>query len=117
MDIKMYIVVNNDLPMRKGKICAQVGHMVELLTTEIFKEIYFLSNKDLMDKYLSWKNNGSAKIVLKANETKLRELLTNNNSRYIIDEGRTQIEPNSLTVIGFIFDEHITELVKDLQLL
>ncbi len=33
----MYIFVNNDLNMGKGKIAAQVGHIVEIMIEELVK--------------------------------------------------------------------------------
>lgn len=43
--MKMYIFVNNDLKMDKGKACAQVGHAVQYITEEI------ISGGNLTDSY------------------------------------------------------------------
>jgi peptidyl-tRNA hydrolase len=36
----MYILVNNDVKMGKGKIAGQVGHVVGLITEEIVQNYY-----------------------------------------------------------------------------
>ena len=101
-ELAMYIFVNIDLKMDKGKICSQVGHVVQLVTEEIIRKSY--ESKKLLDccaRYTDWNNNGSAKIVLKATETKLLELKECDESRYIYDAGKTQIKSGSLTVVAF----------------
>ena len=40
----MYIIINDDLKMQKGKIASQVGHVVQQLIENIF-EIYSQSKK------------------------------------------------------------------------
>lgn len=103
-DMKMYIFVNTDLKMDKGKACAQVGHAVQYVIEEIFE--LFLKSLDYpggpWDRYLSWKEDfGSAKVTLKATTEQLLELKENPEARYVIDEGRTQIPKGSLTVVAF----------------
>ncbi len=36
----MYILVNNDLGMKKGKIASQVGHVVQNITEDIIRMGY-----------------------------------------------------------------------------
>jgi peptidyl-tRNA hydrolase len=101
--IVMYIFVNTDLKMSAGKIASQVGHVVQLITEEIIRKGYEINPtpKCYFD-YVKWKKIfGCAKIILKANTLQLKELIERDNSRFIIDEGRTQVDPNSLTVVGF----------------
>ena len=90
----MYIIVNNDLGMQKGKIASQVGHVVALWVEQMLT-----SNKAL---YFKWKSTGQKKIVLKTSQTELEQLMKHSDAKFIIDAGRTQIPEHSLTVVGFL---------------
>ena len=111
----MYIIVNKSLPMRSGKIASQVGHAVQKIT-----EYCMTKEKKIWSYYCS---NNYAKIILKINdENKLLEILNelkHIHKSYAVDEGRTQIEPNSLTAIGFIpmQKKDVPECLKKLKLL
>ena len=105
----MYVLVNDDLKMGRGKACSQVGHGVgavleELLTGE--SPIKPSRLQKLQVDYRKWKNSGSRKIVLKATlkdiET-LHETYENTETpcRVIVDAGLTQISPNSKTCLAF----------------
>lgn len=102
MDHAMYLIVNNDLPMGKGKVAAQVGHA----SCAITRLLHGKNNTN----YNNWLRQGEAKIVLKATQTEMLELLskydhtTTNDANKCVsvhDAGHTQIPANSLTVIGF----------------
>jgi len=103
LEYAMYIVINDDLKMQKGKIASQTGHVVQLITEDIIRMGYETTRgvPDAYMRYMKWRANGCAKIVLKASHEQLELLLTMPETRYIIDAGRTQIAPNSLTVVGF----------------
>ncbi len=98
----IYIFVNNDLKMSTGKVDSQVGHVVLKIVEHV------LNNKKSQEylRYQEWKKNGQTKIVLKANQNDLMELIKLPESKYIIDAGKTQISPNSLTVVGFFPNIH-----------
>lgn len=119
---KMYIIVNNDLKMEKGKIAAQVGHLVGSITEEIMIghfQGYKLFNQIFQD-YQIWKSNGSAKIVLKASNDQIMQILDeSSNCRNVIDQGKTQVDPGSLTVIGFfpMREKKVNPMIKKLKLL
>ena len=102
----MYLIVNNDLNMSKGKIAAQVGHIVESIIEELVKAEIFSSNqskkKSFLEDYNLWKRVGRAKIVLKATQEEIKQLSILDDARYIIDAGLTQVEPGSMTVVGFL---------------
>lgn len=110
----MYIIVNNDLQMGKGKIASQVGHVVQDIVEDIIIKKYE-SKKTLgiCSDYNTWKSEGCKKIVLKATNAELMKLLTLDLAHYIVDAGKTQIEPGSLTVVGFppmrTMDEHMKQ--------
>ncbi len=109
----MYIFVNKDLSMDKGKIAGQVGHVVQKMLEYILPIVVKLDaglvtmknldeqTKTHVQSYLSWAKNGMAKIVLKATQIELEEFISKHNAFYVRDAGLTQIAPNSLTVVGF----------------
>jgi len=94
----MYIFVNMDLKMGTGKIASQVGHVVGEMVHRI------LTRHDISDEikrvYNIWRRTGQRKIVVKANYDQLVEIMKLPESIEIIDAGRTQIKPDSLTVVG-----------------
>lgn len=115
--ITMYIFVNKDLNMGKGKICSQVAHVTQLIVEEIIRKGYEMHPppKEYIT-YMKWRPN-CTKIVLKATEQQLKELMKLKESRYIIDAGKTQIQPNSLTVVGFFPSSEMEDMVKSYKLL
>ncbi len=99
-DIVMYILVNNNLNMSRGKLASQVAHSACNVVS------YLVKNPTAI--YREWLRTGSAKIVLKSDFNQMEPLtyLFNNRSKeiwcdYILDQGRTQVEPGSLTTIAF----------------
>lgn len=94
--VKMYILVNNDLKMGKGKIAGQVGHSVSSLVRKL--------EKNPTKNYIYWLANGEAKIIIKSTEEEMLKLRKKYSDKTveIRDLGKTQIEPDSLTTIGFI---------------
>lgn len=118
MEPKMYIFVNSDLKMGKGKIAAQVGHVVQHISEEIIRSAYEQRRPpEYYFTYMKWKQSGNAKIVLKTTQEQLKVLMEMPEARHVIDAGRTQIEPNSLTVVGFYPSTTLEETVKDYKLL
>lgn len=100
-NIIMYIFVNSDLKMSAGKVAGQVGHLVQQIIEDIMK---MPLNSKTYKKYLEWNNSGSTKIILKATQEQIKDLVKNNNAFYVIDAGRTQIADGSMTVAGFYPD-------------
>lgn len=94
----MVFLVRNDLKMGKGKIAAQCGHAAVGAYQSAMKKIPHVVR--------SWENSGCAKIALKCDDKaqlmELRALAKQNqlNTCMIRDAGRTQIEPNSITVVA-----------------
>jgi PTH2 family peptidyl-tRNA hydrolase len=127
----MYILINNDLKMEKGKIAGQVGHIVQRIIEAILPTAIKIKNnelnindlddetKNIILSYEEWRKNGMAKIVLKATQPELEEIIKNYNVLYIRDLGLTQIPPNSLTVIGFYpaLKSDMENIVKNFKLL
>eukprot|EP01137_Pigoraptor_chileana_P026158 Opistho-2@96694 len=97
-EYKMVLVVNNDLKMGKGKVAAQCSHA----TLANYKEL----RKTNPEALKAWEMTGQPKIVLKGdNDKQLMELrraaMEIGLSAHVIrDAGRTQIAPNSKTVLA-----------------
>ncbi len=89
----MYIFVNQDLNMGKGKIAGQAGHVVGKLTERLVK--------NPTQEYLDWSQTLFKKIVLKATKQQIIDLCQLDGALVIHDAGRTQIPSGSLTVVGF----------------
>jgi len=115
----MYVFVNDDLKMSKGKIAGQVAHVVGLITEEIIRKSYETTKgvPDCYSRYMIWKTTGHAKVILKASQEQIEKLLNEPETIYIRDAGRTQIAPNSLTVLGFYPSTNLKEIFKDFKLL
>ncbi|XP_058813453.1 probable peptidyl-tRNA hydrolase 2 [Topomyia yanbarensis] len=97
-EYKMILVVRNDLKMGKGKIAAQCGHAAVGAYEGALTKTPSILRK--------WQRTGQAKIALKVeSEQQLMEIYrtakaNNLNCCLIRDAGRTQIEPNSKTVLA-----------------
>lgn len=115
--MKLVLVVNRGLGMKKGKIAAQVGHASVQTVLSAGASIPHLVD--------AWLGQGQKKVCVKANdeshlntlekEAKLRGLHTTKT----IDAGHTQIPKGSFTVlaIGPAFDEEVDEITGELALL
>lgn len=94
----MILVVRNDLRMGKGKIAAQCGHAAV--------GTYQSAIKRSPQLVRAWESSGCAKVAVRVeNETELMSILRRARDAslttcLIRDAGRTQIEPNSKTVLG-----------------
>ncbi|KAJ1700271.1 hypothetical protein LUZ63_000050 [Rhynchospora breviuscula] len=99
-DFKMVLVVRNDLKMGKGKIAAQCSHA----TLGLYKKLV-----NRAPKYLNrWEMCGQVKVVVKI-ETEDEMLVLQERAKslslpthIVIDAGRTQIAPNSRTVMSIL---------------
>ncbi|PIN23511.1 peptidyl-tRNA hydrolase [Handroanthus impetiginosus] len=99
-DFKMVLVVRNDLKMGKGKIAAQCSHA----TLGLYKKIVKRAPKSLS----RWEMCGQVKVVVKIESEDdmlvLQERAKSLNlpTHITIDAGRTQIAPNSRTVMAIL---------------
>ena len=110
----MYLIVRKSLSMGAGKIAAQVGHAVGILSdqyhetnlphifesrsTEDVFAIKALETK--LGWYTAWKNASYRKVVLVATESQWAQLKLLPDHVLVIDAGLTEVAPNSETVIG-----------------
>ena len=99
----MYIFVNKDLDMTKGKTSSQVAHITQQIVEEIIRQGYEIyPPPESYFTYMKWKSCCTM-IILKASENELGELMKRKDSRPFFDEGRTtQVRSGSLTVVGFL---------------
>ncbi len=115
-EVKQAIVVRTDLPMHKGKICAQVSHASV--------SGYILTKSRYPDIAEKWINQGQKKVILKiANEKEFFTLYEKIRKELpcvlIADAGRTQISPGTKTCfsIGPYFSDEIDKFTSHLKLL
>ncbi|XP_078151109.1 uncharacterized protein LOC144546445 [Carex rostrata] len=99
-DFKMVLVVRNDLKMGKGKIAAQCSHA----TLGLYKKLLNRAPKSLN----RWEMCGQVKVVVKI-ESEEEMLVLQERAKslsipthIVIDAGRTQIAPNSRTVMSIL---------------
>lgn len=115
-DFKMVLVVRNDLKMGKGKIAAQCSHA----TLGMYKKLLNRAPKSLN----RWEMCGQVKVVVKIESEDdmlvLQEKAKSNNipTHITIDAGRTQIAPNSRTVMAVLGPaEMVDDVTGGLKLL
>lgn len=123
MDLRMYILVNEDIKINKGKLAGQVGHAVNVYVYHIMNDYFknIVENRDnwnsldiakkcLLDEYMA---GSIKKIILYAPQNKLEDL-ENKNFTSIRDIGFTDLEPNTLTCVnlGIIDYDNIPNEVK-----
>jgi len=113
MDLKMYILVNQDIKMGKGKLAGQVGHAVASFLYD-----YALMNG--AEELTDYMENDQKKIILKCPQEKLEEL-EEGGYLAIRDKGYTQLEPDTLTCVNFGMyswtEDDKPDWIKDLKLL
>lgn len=121
----VYYVVNTSLKMSSGKIAAQCCHV----NTEIV--LLMERQSKIPQIYREWRNTGETTIVLRANEEEFKQIFnefanvkTNSTFQppimvYQKDAGRTQVEPGTITVLGFtpMYKDAVPECLKKLKLL
>ncbi len=120
-EIVQYIIVNNELKMSKGKTAAQSAHVTKLIVRDMEQSWSMVEYEDgeklvfpsdigvkftsqQLRDYDIWMDNDMTTIVLQAEQWYLEHLIGLDRLEiyHIRDSGRTQIEPNSLTVVGLI---------------
>ena len=137
----MYILVNEDLHMRKGKIAGQVGHgvasvirMMERFRTSVPPADRTILLTEWMDIYDKWTTGYECKVVLQSKQKEMEELLQTYGVKKkeggdvvkngiialpIYDAGKTQIPQGSFTVLTFIpmLSSSVPESLKNMKLL
>jgi len=113
-ELVMYFLVRNDLGMSKGKIAAQVGHAVQ--------DLCINCPRIVLGEYIK---GCHPKIVLKVES--LEKLLEIDKTcqqlmiwtEKIIDVGKTEVEPNTITVLGIgpVKKDRVRKILGNLKLL
>ena len=118
--MSVYIFVNEELNMSKGKIASQVGHAI----LDMYR---FLIKNNI--NHSKWTTSGEKIVILKISKQFINNLLTEYNDKLInsntfnifpvYDAGKTEVEPGSLTVIAStpITDDKKPDFIKKLKLL
>jgi len=109
--MKIYIIINSDLRLSTGKICSQVGHAVQDVV---------ISCRGNRKRWQTYKNSGSAKIVLKADQQTFDEILASSCKKFIVtDAGKTECLEGTITAIGFapLFENEVPDSIRSLKLL
>ena len=98
MQYKQIILIRQDVDMRCGKKCVQVSH-ASMMGADLCDNSILVEN---------WKKEGMRKIVLKVRDlihlNSLTKLTDESGIPHavVIDLGLTQIEPNTITCVGYI---------------
>lgn len=115
-DLRMYILVNQDIKINKGKLAGQVGHAVSSMLYHQFKVTGKLLS--IMEEYME---NYQKKIILYCSQDKLEELEKEGYTT-IRDKGWTDLEPNTITCVNLGLIDYNREIpeefkfIKDLKL-
>lgn len=120
-ELAMYILVNEDIKISKGKLAGQTAHasMTWLYRNFIRQYNGLLVNNTrerlkFLDKYMECQK----KIILKCPQTILEEIEATQNYITIRDKGLTELEPNTLTCVcvGVIDKHKAPDWIKNLKL-
>lgn len=114
-DYRMYILVNEDIKIGKGKLAGQVGHAVmSYLYYRVIKPLQEGKNIEPLDNYMKEQK----KIILRCPQWRLEELEREGGYIVIRDLGYTQLETNTLTCVnyGIRTQDSLPQWVKDLKL-
>lgn len=115
-DYRMYILVNEDIKIGKGKLAGQVGHAVmSYLYHKAIKPLQAGEQIESLDSYMKQQK----KIILKCPQSKLEGLESEGGYSVIRDNGLTQLEPNTLTCInyGIMTPDQLPKWIQELKLL
>lgn len=119
----MYILVNEDIKIGKGKLAGQTAHSSLTWLYRNFIKDYngnVINITEEMQTFLDDYMKVQKKIILKCPQRKLEELEGKGEYIVIRDKGLTQLEPNTLTCVCIgIYDRDLDEVpkwVKELKL-
>ncbi|ETW38503.1 peptidyl-tRNA hydrolase [Plasmodium falciparum Tanzania (2000708)] len=113
-DCKMVFCVRTDIKMTKGKICSQCCHACLSVYEKILKRNNKIKDELQQKNSLTYFDSLEEMFEIESKAQK-ENLITS----IIVDAGRTQIEPNTETVIAIepVPDEIVNKITGDLKLL
>ena len=91
----MYMLINKDLNMKPGKIASQCCHATRMIMMNLNEKSEYVKYS-----FNKWEDCGFTTIVLFASEDEMNRIQDRFPSEKVIDSGRTEIPPNSFTVLG-----------------
>lgn len=106
--IVQYYIVNTDLHMGAGKMCAQIAHGAQMfvLQYEVLAERHKNEMTPLKAKYeilldivKEWMNGSFRKVVLGGKQKDFEKIKAELDVFLVRDAGLTEVEPNSETVL------------------
>lgn len=117
MEEKMYILVNQDIKISKGKLAGQVGHAVASYMFQIMKDMRLNVGNDKYARIAQYMKI-QKKVILKCPEEKLVSLEESGRFNVIRDKGLTHLTPGTLTCvnIGLYNEDTAPDWVKELKL-
>jgi len=129
----MYLIVKTSLAMSMEKTAAQVGHAVGLLVEEHYERAKYIKacdtlqlkhNKDTerLEIFDQWMHSDYRKVVLAADDKefeKIKSEIPESDRVVVIDNGLTELNPHTETVIGLwpMYKSQVPKVIKRLQLL
>jgi len=101
-----YYIVNMDLQMSRGKIAAQCAHGATYYVMAIMNKREKFINTDIeissMRRFNEWANQGMRKVILQGDTKAIQKATQSLLETYlVIDEGRTEVDNGSRTVVTF----------------
>jgi len=98
--VVLYVVVRQSLKLIGGKIGAQVGHAVMFIVEEAARK-HWSTTEDMRLLYREWRKGEYGKIVLAASdEDFLLAKMRYGTDFLVVDNGHTQVDPNTETCVG-----------------
>jgi len=126
----MYIMINKNLSMGKGKIVSQTAHAVHHIVHQIIENYISIPESPTEDqsiteakadyaKYVNWCTSGRKTVALNVPYEEMIKYTDNDKYKHkaIRDAGKTQVDPGSLTVIGFYPTNDLKAEMKKFKLL
>lgn len=118
----MYIFVNADLNMTKGKTIAQCCHITSIITEDIIRKGYEVAPPpSVYFTFMKWRQE-CTKIILKATTEQLEQLLKLENAYKFVDsctcskDDSHWFPDNSITVVAFAPSIEMSNIAKDYSL-
>lgn len=99
----MYLIVRVSLGMSPGKMAAQVAHAVETIFCDYAQDKHSGRTAEESARVLAtteWRRTDRTKVVLAAKDNEFERAKTIPGAVVVVDMGRTEVAPNTETVIG-----------------
>ena len=121
MEQVLYILVNSDIKIAKGKLAGQVGHAVDVFYYHFYEQTERISSPTYTGvtraNIQAYHQTGIKKIILKCDEATLLQL---ESAGYLAirDRGLTHLAPNTLTCVcaGLFEKGSAPEWIQQLKL-